>query len=82
MVFCGSTTGTEAHLDVRLMYIFQQSVIGCYMGGKREFIEVLRQVEAGRLRPVVDRCFALADAALAQQRMLDRKNLGKIVLTV
>ena len=82
MVFCGSTTGADAQLNVRLMYVFQQSIIGCYMGGKREFIEVLRQVEAGRLRPVVDRRFALADAALAQQRMLDRKNLGKIVLVI
>jgi NADPH:quinone reductase-like Zn-dependent oxidoreductase len=82
MVFCGATTGAEAKMDIRMVFVNQQSLIGCYMGGKREFIEVLRQVEAGKLRPVVDRRYTLQETAAAQQRMLDRKNLGKIVLVV
>jgi NADPH:quinone reductase-like Zn-dependent oxidoreductase len=35
---------------------------------------------AGRLKPVVDRVFPLADARAAVQYMLDRKNKGKVVL--
>jgi NADPH:quinone reductase-like Zn-dependent oxidoreductase len=52
------------------------------MGGRAELLRVLQLVEAGKLKPVVDRVFPLKDAATAQQYMLDRKNFGKIVLKV
>ena len=82
MVTCGATSGPQATVDIRYVYSRQLSVIGCFMGGRRELIEVLRLVEAGKLRPIVDRVFPLKEAAAAQQYMLDRKNFGKIVLKV
>jgi putative PIG3 family NAD(P)H quinone oxidoreductase len=39
-------------------------------------------VEAGRLRPVMDRSFALADAPAAHRRMEEGGHIGKIVLTL
>ncbi len=39
-------------------------------------------VEAGRLKPVIDRTFPLADAAAAHARMESGDHVGKIVLTV
>ncbi|MEI5688571.1 NAD(P)H-quinone oxidoreductase [Sphingomonas kyungheensis] len=39
-------------------------------------------VEAGRLRPIIDRTFPLADAAAAHARMEEGNHVGKIVLTV
>jgi NADPH:quinone reductase-like Zn-dependent oxidoreductase len=80
MVFCGATAGPEATLDIRMAFVKQHALIGCYMGGKRELIEVLRLVEAGKLRPVLDRRYNLTEVAIAQQRMAERKNLGKIVV--
>ena len=82
MVTCGATSGPQATVDIRYVYSRQLSVIGCFMGGHKELLEVLRLVEAGKLRPVVDRVFPLKEAAAAQQYMLDRKNFGKIVLKV
>jgi putative PIG3 family NAD(P)H quinone oxidoreductase len=39
-------------------------------------------VEAGRLRPVIDQVFPLAEAAAAHARMEEGDHVGKIVLTV
>ena len=39
-------------------------------------------VEAGRLRPVIDRIYPLAEAAAAHARMEDGDHIGKIVLQV
>ena len=39
-------------------------------------------VEAGKLRPVMDRRFALAEAAAAHARMEAGEHIGKIVLEV
>jgi NADPH2:quinone reductase len=39
-------------------------------------------IAAGRVRPVMDKTFALADAAAAHARMESSQHIGKIVLTV
>lgn len=39
-------------------------------------------VEAGRLRPIIDKVFPLAEAAAAHARMEEGDHVGKIVLTV
>ncbi|MGQ3686002.1 MAG: zinc-binding dehydrogenase [Candidatus Loosdrechtia sp.] len=82
MVVCGATSGPTASLDIRFLFMKQHAIIGCYMGSKKELLDVLRLVEAGRLRPVTDSVYPLKDAAVAQKRMLNRENFGKIILKV
>jgi NADPH:quinone reductase len=36
----------------------------------------------GRLKPIVDHVYPLADAAAAHRRIIDRDQFGKLVLTV
>ena len=81
LVTCGATSGPMVAMDLRFLFVRQLSILGCYMGGRKELTEVLKLVEAGKLKPVVDKVFPLDQAAAAQQRMLDRQNFGKIVLT-
>ena len=44
--------------------------------------EVWPLVEQGDLRPVMDRCFPLAEAAAAHVRMEEGAHIGKIVLAI
>ncbi len=80
IVTCGATSGPTVSFDLRFLFAKQLSISGCYMGSRKELMDVLRLIESGRLKPVVDSVFPLKDAAAAQTKMLDRKQFGKIVL--
>ena len=56
--------------------------MGSLMGGRGEFLKVLTFFEDGRLKPVVDSIFPLADAAKAQSRMEKSEHFGKIILKI
>ena len=80
LVTCGVTSGPLINLDLRFLFVRQLSIFGAYMGGLREFRSVLRLIERGKLKPVLDKTFPLKEAREAHARMLERKNFGKIVL--
>jgi NADPH:quinone reductase-like Zn-dependent oxidoreductase len=80
LVTCGATTGYNGGIDLRVLFAKQLTLMGSYMGTKGELIRVARFFFNGQLTPVVDRTYALADAAAAQQRMEESSQFGKIVL--
>jgi NADPH:quinone reductase-like Zn-dependent oxidoreductase len=82
LVTCGATTGYEARIDLRFLFSRQLSLLGSYMGTKAELHTVMKLVAAGRLRPVVDRVFPLAEAAAAHAYLEGGSQFGKVVLTV
>ena len=47
-----------------------------------QFAEMLELLESGVLNPIIDTTFALEEAAVAHRYIQDRKNRGKVVLTV
>lgn len=80
LVTVGATTGYDPPTDLRHVFYRQLSVLGSTMGSKGELFEVLKFVEQGRLRPVLDRVLPLADAVKAQALLADRAQFGKVVL--
>lgn len=82
MVVCGATSGPKVTMEIRFLFMKQHAILGCYMGSKKELLDVLNLVELGKLRPVIDSTFPLKEAAAAQQKMLNRENFGKIVLKI
>jgi NADPH:quinone reductase-like Zn-dependent oxidoreductase len=82
LVTCGATTGYEAQLDLRVLFARQLSLFGTYMGGQGELLEVLKHVFAGKLKPVVDRTFPLAEARAAHEYLAVSEQFGKVVLTM
>jgi len=80
LVTCGATSGPNIDLPARFVYMRQVTIMGCYMGGIEELREIVKLVESGAFKPVVDKVFPLKDARAAQERMLSRQHFGKIIL--
>src|SRR5215469_2424797 len=81
LVTCGATTGPSVGIDLRHLFSRQLRVLGSYMGTMGELHEALRHVFAGRLKPVVDRSFALSDIRSAHEYLEGSSMFGKVVLT-
>lgn len=82
LAFCGITTGKEASIDIRQLYARQISLLGAYMGAHHELITLTKLIGEKKIKPVVDSVYPLEQGRAAQQRMMERKNFGKIVLTL
>lgn len=82
LVTCGVTSGPNVEVDLRFLFVRQFSIMGCYMGGRSELDQVIKLLENGSVKPVVDTTFPLAEARRAQEHMSARKNFGKIVLKI
>lgn len=82
LVTCGATTGYDAKVDLRFLFSRQLSLLGSYMGTKSELQTVMKLVAAGKLKPVVDRVFPLAEAAAAHAYLESSAQFGKVVLRV
>jgi NADPH:quinone reductase-like Zn-dependent oxidoreductase len=80
LVTCGATTGAQVGIDLRFLFARQLSLLGSYMGTMGEFHEVLKHVFSGKLKPVVDRTFALGEVRAAHEYMEQSRMFGKVVL--
>ena len=80
LVTCGATTGPNVSIDLRHLFARQLSLLGSYMGTMGELHEVLKHVFAGRLKPVVDRTFALNELRAAHEYLEESQMFGKIVV--
>lgn len=80
LVSIGSHDTHWGRLDLRHVYSKNLRIMGTNLGSILELRTILDYIEAGRLRPVIDRTFPLKDARAAVQHVLDRKNKGKVLL--
>src|SRR2546425_8457658 len=77
---CGATTGFDPQTDLRQIFFRQVQVIGSTMGSHRDFLDVMKCVLRGQLRPVVDRVLPLREARRGHELIEARAVFGKIVL--
>jgi zinc-binding alcohol dehydrogenase/oxidoreductase len=79
---CGATTGPNPPANLHRIWWKQLTVFGSTMGSQADFEAVYELVKSGRAVPVVDRVFALSEAAAAHERLEAGEQLGKIVLRI
>lgn len=78
----GNSGGAKFEIDNRFIFGKHLSIIGSTMGTRADFAAVMDLIFAGRLKPVIDRTFSLAEAAAAQSRLENGVQMGKITLAI
>jgi NADPH:quinone reductase-like Zn-dependent oxidoreductase len=82
IVVIGATTGSPVDVELRTLFWRQASIRGSMMSNASEFRAMLAELARGRLTPVIDREYPLAEAAEAFRRFGSDELFGKVVLRV
>jgi zinc-binding alcohol dehydrogenase/oxidoreductase len=80
LVAFGGTGGPEVTLDIRELYLNWRRIQGTTMGSPDDFFSMLRMLNDGDWRPVIDSVRPLAEADAAHERMKAGRHFGKLVL--
>jgi NADPH:quinone reductase-like Zn-dependent oxidoreductase len=80
MVFCGTTTGTDATFNLPFAYHFGLQLLGADPYSYAEFGEMLDFYWTGGFEPVIDSEYSLDEIAEAQRKMDAGEVLGKILV--
>lgn len=76
----GNTSGPKFEFDNRYIFGKHLSIIGSTMGPIADFEKVMGLVFAGKLKPVIDTIYPLAEGVNALRRLQDGDVTGKLVL--
>ena len=77
----GLLTGAGAQVDPMPILRRNLRVQGLYVGNRQMFEAMNRAIEAGGLKPVIDKVFAFAEAKDAYRHMKSQNHFGKIVIS-
>ena len=80
LVTCGATSGFEAKTDLRYVFYKQLQILGSTMGRKGDLVTILKLIESGKLKPVIDQVMPLTEVREAHKRVETGEHFGKIVL--
>ena len=78
----GNSAAPRFEIDNRYIFAKHLSILGSTMGTLKDFSEVMGLVFASKLKPVLDKTYSLKDAAIAQERLWNGENFGKITLDI
>jgi NADPH:quinone reductase-like Zn-dependent oxidoreductase len=79
-VVAGALDGWAVDLDVRRLYLANLSLVGSTMHTPRIFDLLVDLARRGEVRPVVSATFALDRVPEAQERLAQRRHVGKLVV--
>ena len=80
IVTCGATTGNKVSIDLRYLFMKQQSILGSTMGSLSTFKNVFDKINNMKYNPYIDRVYKFDDIKKAHMRMENRKHFGKIII--
>jgi NADPH:quinone reductase-like Zn-dependent oxidoreductase len=80
-VVAGSLGGARVEIDVRHLYLADQSLVGSTMHTPAVFRALVEMARRGDVRPVIAATYALEDLHRAQADLEGRSLVGKLVVT-
>ena len=78
----GAIAGAVVTMDLRTLYLKDQSFFGCTIVDEGVFARVIRLIEEGDVKPVVAAIYPLADITKAQEAFISKAHTGKLVLRI
>ena len=78
----GAIAGAVVTMDLRTLYLKDQSFFGCTIVDEGVFARVIRLIEEGDVKPVVAAIYPLADITKAQEAFISKAHVGKLVLRI
>jgi NADPH:quinone reductase-like Zn-dependent oxidoreductase len=78
----GAIAGPLVDLDLRTLYLKDLTLLGCTALDDGIFADLVGHIARGEVRPLVCATFPLARIEAAQRLFLEKRHVGKIVLTV
>ena len=78
----GAIGGPQVTLDVRTLYLKDLSLFGCTILEQEVFQHLIHRIEQGAVSPIVAQTFDLEEIRDAQTVFMQKKHVGKIVLTI
>lgn len=80
VAFVGSLAGPQALIDANAIFLSGACVRAVAVGSRAQFAQLLRAIESGGLRPVIDRVFELEEARDAFEYYSAGRAFGKVVI--
>jgi NADPH:quinone reductase-like Zn-dependent oxidoreductase len=80
LVTCGASTGFRAETDLRYVWTRELSILGSDGWRRDDLLELVSQVQTGRLAPVIHRVYPLSEVRDAVAELEDRRAVGKVVV--
>jgi NADPH:quinone reductase-like Zn-dependent oxidoreductase len=76
--------GTDRQLRARLLTLFVSQKLGTFVASENaaDLVALRELIEAGQIKPLIDRTYALREVATAIRDLIDGRARGKIVITV
>ena len=78
----GGTRGKINGIIPQMVFWKQISILGSTMGSSQEFEKMLQLVNKHKIRPIIDKVYALKDGNKAFKKMESGRQFGKIVLEI
>jgi len=78
----GNTGGPKFEIDNRFIFGKHLSIIGSTMGTNEDFATVMDLVFKGKVKPAIDRTFALEETPQAEDRLEAGEQMGKIIIAI
>ena len=80
LVTSGGHSGFDVSINLWHLFVKEHTIIGSFAGSRQDLNDVLKLVQQGRIRPVIQEVVGLHDVLRAQQLLEDRQVFGKLLL--